>query len=280
MFYSIDAKDPERMKDLYAKYDYSLLSAGDVISNMINELNAKIFYIGNSGKIRRNQDDGMDHNTPWIFMNRSPERNCLLWHRIMFSIFGMLPIWCRLHCWKVVVRPRTLEELFLLKELQEGLKLPSKLGMEVRRRVHGQYGGYFYTNSKEEGFDRLDLVRKEIESFIAPVSSNPNEGIPVYLKLACTEFEHRFGPTDQYRPVTDIDRQNEDAINGCFESPSNAFIQPKHLRDHICQEWIHFAWDRGDPTVARFNKNKPLFPDVVKYNRPSQKNEILFRKFK
>jgi hypothetical protein len=259
MFDDTTKETPEMKMQLYHKYDYSLLSARDIISNMTPELQQGTFYLDSDGKM--NRDYRMDWNTPWIFGMSSPERNCLLWHRVMYGIFGMLPIWCRLNCWKVVVRPRTLEELFLLKELQENLRVPCKLGVETRKSVFGNYGGYFYTNSFEEGCDRLDQVRKAVASFISPKT-------PVYLKLGCTEFEHSFGPTDQYKAITKEEHRNEDTIRACFSEISCHFTQPQHLRDHIGQKWIHFAWERGDPTVTKFNKGEPLFPRCITYERP------------
>jgi len=258
MFDDTTKETPEPRMWLYEKYNYSLLSKGDVLSNMMPDLQNGLYYLRDDGLITRDQK--MDWNTPWIFGKRSPERNCLLWHRVMFGIFGMLPIWCRLNCWKVVVRPRNLEEHFMLKELQETLKLPCKLGMETRQQVHGNWGGYFYCNSFDEGCDRLDQVRKEVASFISPKT-------PVYLKLACTEFEHRFGPTTQYRTPTKEEYRNEDTIRGCFTKDLKQFTQPDHLLDHIGQRWIHFAWDRGDTTVSKFNNGKPLFPSCVTYER-------------
>lgn len=246
--------------DLYGKYDYTLLSAGDVVSSMATELRAGQLYLRlEDGKIDSPQPS-MEWNIPWVFAEKAPERECVLWHRIMYGKFGMLPIWCRKNCWKIVVRPRTLEELFMLKELQEHTKVPSKCGVETRGTVFGNYGGYFYTNSKEEGLDRLDRVRAEVGNHISP-------GIPVYLKLACTEFEHTFGPSTQYKEPTIQEHKNEDTIRGCFISLTFDSMQPKHLKDYICQKWIHFAWDRGDPTARMFNKNESLFPDIVKYEK-------------
>lgn len=246
--------------DLHGRYDYTLLSAGDVVSNMAPELRAGQLYLRlEDGKIDSPQPS-MEWNIPWIFAEKSPERACVLWHRIMYGKFGMLPIWCRQNCWKVVVRPRTLEELFMLKELQEHIKTPSKCGIETRETVFGNYGGYFYTNSKEEGMDKLDQVRTEVGNHISP-------DIPIYLKLACTEFEHTFGPSSQYKEPTIQEHKNEDTIRGCFISLTFDSMQPKHLKDYICQKWIHFAWDRGDPTARMFNKGESLFPDIVKYER-------------
>ena len=257
--FDFDSEILERKMELYKKYDYTLLTAGDVISNMLGELQTGAFHLRISdGKLDRKLN--LEWNTPWIFSEKAPERTCLLWHRIMYGKFGMLPIWCRQNCWKVVVRPRTLEELFQLKELQEYLRVPAKCGIETRTRVFGNYGGYFYTNSKEEGLDRLEQVRNEVSKHISPDT-------PVYLKLACTEFEHSFGPSTKYKEPTNEEYKNEDTIRGCFVIHAVDPVQPKHLKDHIAQEWIHFAWDRGDPTARMFNKDESLFPDIVKYEK-------------
>lgn len=241
------------------KYNYSHLSVGDVISNMKQDLQVGSYFLRMSdGKFDRNIS--MEWDTPWIFSEKAPERACLLWHRVMFGRFGMLPEWCRKHCWKVVVKPRTLEQLFMLKELQEMMRVPSKLGIETRQSVFGNYGGYFYTNSKEEGLDRMEEVRQNVNTHIS-------KDIPVYLKLGCTEFEHRFGRSDEYRPITDFERKNEDTIRGCFVIHAVDPAQPQHLKDYIAQKWIHYAWSHGDATVMKFNNGEPLFPETIKYQK-------------
>lgn len=252
--------------ELYGKYDYSLLSAGDVVSKMAPELQAGLFSLRlEDGKIDCTQP-ALQWNMPWIFAAKAPERACVMWFKIMFSKFGMLPIWCRQNCWKVAVKPRTIEELFSLKELQMRLGVPSKCGIETRETVFGDYGGYFYINSQEEGFDMLDRIRAEVAACISP-------DIPIHLKRGCTEFEYAFGPSDQWKKPTVQEHKNEDTIRGCFLSPAIDSLQPKHLQNYICQKWIHWAWDRGDPTVTKFNKGEPLFPYGVKYERELEPTE-------
>ena len=61
-------------------------------------------------------------------------------------------------CWKVVVRLKTLKQLFSLLQLQMRMGRPSKCGIEVRESVNGLYGGYFYNHSLEEGLECYSAV--------------------------------------------------------------------------------------------------------------------------
>ena len=69
-------------------------------------------------------------DAPWYYTRQHPELNCNLWHHITFRVFDILPQGC-MSCWKVVVRPRTVKELFMLLHIQEDhYKGACKLGME------------------------------------------------------------------------------------------------------------------------------------------------------
>ena len=137
---------------------------------------------------------GINWNVPWHYINDDPERaaRCrkLL---ILFQAFNFKPSFCRDSCWKVVVSPRTLRELYQLRLIQLDMvdadpKCWCKCGIEMRPINGGVlYGGYFYENSKEVGLKRWHEVRSLVDF-----------GIPVILKRHCTEMELRFGDPEKY----------------------------------------------------------------------------------
>lgn len=243
--------------ELYKKYDYSVLSEKDVISAMLPFFQNGQYFLRDDGKI--DSDYRVGHNSPWIFVKRSPNRECLIWHKIYFGVFNMLPSFCR-QCWKVVVRPKTLKQLFQLLELQKRMDRPCKCGIENRKTVHGLYGGYFYNDSIEEGFDCFDEVKAAVHEEISP-------DVSVILKRGCTEFELYFGPSNKWSEPTEDELRNEQMLDGVFVRNMFSHVQPEHLRARIMQEWIHFAYQWGDATSLDFNNGKPLFRPVVTYER-------------
>jgi len=208
---------------------------------------------------------GISHFKKWIFVSPDPDRKCSL-YQVIVDQCGFIPTKC-MDCWKVVVKPRTLHELMELLKLQHkftegvvGTDRFCKCGIEERTYVPQNYGGYFYTNSKEAGLSRYREVR--------PLVDVINPTIPVTLKRYCTEFEMNLGPSDKY--------QRPDWADG-FEALISRVIdldgmgvnstQPDYLIGHNIRKWIEFAWDRSDPTVTMYNQNQPLYTPSVTYHQ-------------
>ena len=71
---------------------------------------------------------------PWVYTQQFKGLRCDINQAVFWEIYKHIPTQCR-NCWKVVVRPRTLKELFDLYELQKDMGVPCKCGMEVRDTV-------------------------------------------------------------------------------------------------------------------------------------------------
>ena len=197
--------------------------------------------------------------TPWHHVRSHPHLKCGLWHQIMFSIVGgklpgrkFVPSPCQ-SCFKVVVRPKTLRQLFELLKLQKQMDVPSKCGIEKRPSVHGLYGGYFYTVGMEEGLERYKQVRQKVDEW-------PGLGpdIEVFLKRACTEYEHACGDSDTWE-ITKDQVEIEGLINRWVVSDDIEHKQPEKLIEHTHRQWIEWAYANGDPTYADFTGGKPLY---------------------
>lgn len=219
------------------------------------------------GKIRCEMYMAWDY--PWHHIAHIREVDCHMWHRVMFDVVGLLPIPC-LTCFKVVVRPRTLRQLFALLDLQLALDMPGKCGIEDRPQVFGNYGGYFYNRGIDDGLDCYGAVCDALlsDDLLAPLLDEVGERGEtkrVILKRGCTEFEAKFGRSDQWRPM-EWQEELERRVNDAFfrDYPKN--LQPDHVIEHIHEKWIRFAWDRGDPTAVYYNGGRPLYPPVVTYH--------------
>lgn len=203
---------------------------------------------------------GIDPNTNWIHTNPDPNRPCR-WYQLIFQNCDFIPTRC-MSCWKVVVRPRSLFELLKLYELQTELveKNPTcwcKCGWEERPWTHGNYGGYFYNDSRAIGEQRLDQVRDA-------VNRNISRDIDVFLKRYCTEMEIKYGDSLKYKRPDSADVMETAIIEGSYiERLSDP--QPQYLRDHIMSKWILNAYAVGDSSALYYNEGKHIYPQVRKY---------------
>lgn len=221
---------------------------------------------------------------PWVYVRPAMHKRCIFWHTIAFETYNLFPVGC-LNCWKVVVRPRTVEELFkLLDYQQETYTGFCKCGIEVRPFVHGNYGGYFYNDSLEEGLKCYDKVKSDIARFISPE-------IPVILKRACTEFELKYGDSSQWEDkIKDGTWAIKDAVHDFKPLPFETLIyrlnlisnkvqtpeslvpegcdyaQPGIVKVNVIQGWLEHAWSIGDKTAIKHNDGQYFFTPSTTYH--------------
>lgn len=200
------------------------------------------------------RQSSMAHNAPWIYVKPDPKARCDLYHRVFFRILNHIHSYCR-GCWKVVVRPQTLEQLFDLYELQRDLGVPCKCGTEHRSTVFGLYGGYFYCRTKEEGLMRIEQIRK----------SYPYD-VPIILKRYCTEFELEGKPSNEVEECTQEELDMEGYIESFFPRVYPSSIMPDHLIAAVMRRWIHYAYESGDETYKLFTNGEPLVPGYITYH--------------
>jgi hypothetical protein len=220
----------------------------------------------------------ISRDTPWIHTRQTLNFDCGLWHRITFNIVvaqlpddqKFVPRHCQ-DCFKVCIRPRTLDQLFELLKVQQKMYLPSKCGIELRDDVHGLYGGYYYSKGLEAGLQCYDAVVKALSEneVLAPLLDEVDEDnrtTKVILKRGCTEFERVFPKSNEWK-VTPEQNAIEDLIDGYVVQENMRLPQPDHLHYNIKRRWIEFAFKCGDPTYAKYNGDKPLFPKYVSFHQ-------------
>jgi hypothetical protein len=108
-------------------------------------------------------------------------------HMKVFRKFDIIPEYC-FDCYKIVVEPRNVVELFklmILFEKPENLNLvrdnTRKCMVEYRPRVPGTYKGFIY-------YRRLQEAEKSIRHVRAVIAREISGKIPVLLKRGCAEF--------------------------------------------------------------------------------------------
>jgi hypothetical protein len=196
--------------------------------------------------------------TPWIHFNHTTARHCGIWNRIYCRQFQLIPYFCRFHCWKTVVKPRTVKELFSLHDLMQGLNYPSKCGIDVRDYTPGPYAAFVYGDSLKEGQMYCAQMQKYVSENISP-------DIPVFLKRGCTEMEV-MKPSDQWDPYTPEEEMLERKLNDIFVKEETDAKQAYWLRNRIMRRWIRHAMSIGDETWKELaGEVNGMHPHVVQY---------------
>jgi hypothetical protein len=197
--------------------------------------------------------------TPWCHQKGIPQKHCSLDHDIMFNRFKIITPRC-LQCWKVVVTPRTFDELMKLKAMEAYMDVPSKCGIEMRDYTPKFYGGYFYNNSFEEGRACLEEVKKNTKEFIGPEVADE-----VILKRGCTEYEMVVGPSP-YWHITEEQEGLYEIAQSLIDVPRGAHVQDILQQRMVQIKWFLWAHMNGDMSYKEYNGGKALFPGYVKYN--------------
>jgi len=216
---------------------------------------------------------GLEITTPWIFELIAFDRICLLWHKVFWMKYGLCPSQCH-KCWKVVVIPETLEQLFALQKYQETLHLPSKCGIDKRNYTPHIYSGYWYSPLDQD----LDYARKLYERVAKGVKEQVGD-IKVILKRGCTEMEMGRGPSDQWE-YTEQMAMKERLLMAAYPEEhfaASKFPQPIMIKMHVWQQWIEWAWEHGDETVHKYIQ-RPLCPPPVTYHDSDHKAENFLSK--
>jgi hypothetical protein len=236
------------------------------------------WYWNEQGKFVRHPV-GPAVETPWIYHNMTFQ--CVKWHEVFFEHASgkkMVHSHCQ-QCYKVVIRPRTLEELVALENWQQTLLgVECKCGIELRDFVNRKhlYGGYFYNRGVEAGRMCYEQVKRWAndmhtyqDQFFEVLHDEP---MPVLLKLGCSEFERAIGPSDTYT-ITDEQRALEAALDDLmdfdpFAPEGKEFPQPDVLKEYVRTCWLRWAHHHGDMTYLKFMPDGKPFSETPAYYTP------------
>lgn len=198
----------------------------------------------------------------WIYIHPDIAARCQVYHSVFFNQLKHIHSYCR-NCYKVVVKPRNIVELFDLYERQKDMGTACKCGMEVRETTSSLWGGYFYNRGKEAGKEKYKEVRGLVDEYLSPET-------PVILKRYCTEFElgpDGKGPSDKTPDVTEEERQWELEVEAMFPQTGGlGGVQPVPIQAYIMRKWIHYAFKKGDTTYKQLTGGTPLMPPYVTYH--------------
>jgi len=242
----------------------------DPIGDLLGEQGT--FRIFHDNKIRSVIPLSVLWDGPWINVRICPYRNCFLWHSIYFNRYGIIYRKC-FNCWKVVIKPQTLEDLMTLLKIQTRMDLPSKCGIERRdyARHGGKYSGFFYaplSGEPQDGHKLLMKVRSELYKEL-PLST------PIFLKRGCTEMENKVGPSNEW-VYPERQKGFEAVLDAVFDIPPLPLPSPSLIMPMMFRKWIGFAYANGDPTTKKYYDDERIFGVVptIKYGTAENKKPV------
>ena len=199
---------------------------------------------GDKGKLKLNIRP-LAEVSPWYHVRRTTARQCGLWHDICFKRFNFVHSEC-LRCWKTVFvtdedpSKQTVQDLFIVRDILKSLDMPSKCGCDVRLYTPHRYATFIYGDSLEEGQMYYELAKDNLLSHY-PAGK-------VILKLACTEFEHHFGPTDTWEKFIPTWKNTQDYLRYFIEPQSEEYMLSllEHTDADTFRFWIEYAHGVGD----------------------------------
>lgn len=225
---------------------------------------------GETGMVTDSEFLHPDPNLPWIMVNNDGSRECDF-YRDVDKLYDVIPRPCSC-CWKVVVVPRTVKELFKLLDIQIKMSREDpycfcKCGIELRPEVERNYGGYFYCNDINQGIYRLQQVKEIVHREIDPE-------IKIVLKRGCTELERKYGPSNKW---DDLRTPEWDAIwdrlMKVFKLTKRLTKQPTLIQKHVMMRWIAHATSIGDPSIPEINGGSSMYPGYVTYDLPKEESK-------
>ena len=227
---------------------YDKLATIDIIIPPIEELLKQGMMVVRKGKIYYTVHSEADFVSQWVFSKRCGERDCDRWMKLYFAKYRIVPRGC-FNCWKVVVRPRTLKELFEIRKLQVELGFPGKCGVDNRpaSKRKGEYAAFWYCpfgGGVEGAREHHKVIEREVHKAVGFQT-------PVILKRACTEMEDAAGETCNW---VYPERQHilEDLLDSVFEFTEYPLEQPWFHKVRKMVQWIEKAIEIRDPTVGEF----------------------------
>jgi len=159
----------------------------------------------------------------------------------MFPVFDgtpYIPSGCQA-CWKVVVRPANVYELFMLLGVLQAAGFPSKCGMDHRRHTSQPYGGFVYCDDKEQAMEYREFLRPMVEQELSKATADK-----MIVKRGCTEFDQKL-PSDQWT-MTPAHRELERYLTDMFVFNGYEYHESEATIAFKLQDFILFANSIGD----------------------------------
>jgi len=210
---------------------------------------------------------------------------------MVFNKYKAIPKYC-FDCYKVLIAPRTVLELFKLMMIFDRIELPidnsRKCMVEERKYCSGTYKGYVFCRGMKEADEVLGIVQAAVHEDISP-------DVPVTIKRGCSEFEVAYpeytkmenGPVMHYNEDWQEyeDLVEEFLVTKDYVKPDIAAIKasgplPRYTPGEILgmQYWLRYAATIGDMSYIKLlgqiirpipNLERPPFKNTASAHTPA-----------
>ena len=233
------------------KFDYNQ-------NKKINNSEIVNFYKKSFNIVNKNLKK-IDTTEKQIYRQNPIDLNCSR-HFKIFNKFNVIPKFC-FGCFKVTVQTETVLELlklyFVFDKLYLGLQNSRKLIIDERENVPGNYKGFIYCSSVEEG----ENIKNKVKNILV---KNLGNDCSISLKRGCSEFALKY-PSYKKASINKNDMMPyEESWKGLEEIIDNriwnknskiGIIHPSltgpSLRDIlIMRNWLLYANKIGDNSFA------------------------------
>ena len=206
-----------------------------------------------AGQLEIQQDNTIDGDlhttldTPWIYSRYPGDRDCVKWSNYYFDKYNLIPRHCY-GCWKVAMKLPDFETAYRVSELQAKLGLPGKVGMDRRWYTPMLWSAFWYAPLG----GGLKKARKFYSVIAKAVKKEFKGELKPFLKRACTEFELKFGNSDQWQ-YTEAHRNLEALLDSVYAMDTTAKgTQLSLVRNHVMRQWFMYAHKHGDMTYIKY----------------------------
>lgn len=181
-------------------------------------------------------------------------------HHTVFKQFGVIPEEC-FECYKVLINPRTVVELFKLLMVFDKVGLPNnnvrKCMVERRDYCAGAYKGFVYCKGIKDA--------KEVRNILRPaVADEISSDVPIAIKRGCSEFAQAYPNFSPTKPGAAFMKYNknwrihEDFVDKNFVFTTQApDILPDGDASYTSSEiyamkyWLSYAATIGDTSYLK-----------------------------
>jgi type IV secretory pathway VirB4 component len=208
-------------------------------------------------------------HAPWIYISQGRFKYCSIW-QLWEEWFPKwegefyVPSGCQ-KCWKVVIRPQTVFELFQLYEILHSSHLPSKCGEDVRPWTKERWGGFIYADSQEQGHEYKNLIEPIVRQMVGGHVADT-----IHLKRGCTEYDRKQNSNEWF--LTPAQEKLEMYLNDIFIHDRGTFGESPFSIASKKQTFIERANSIGDLTWKMIPglENHNMTVDCVTYNRQEE----------
>ena len=197
-------------------------------------------------------------------------------HLAVFDRHHIIPKYC-FDCYKILIEPRTVMELFKLLMIFEKCALPydnsRKCMCEARADCAGAYKGFIYTRGMEEGKEVRNIVREVISEGISPK-------VRITLKRGCSEYARVYPGYARIKLGAALMQYNDDwqvhedsfdanagfgAVDVSREQDGNqTAYSPEEL--FAMRYWLRYAATIGDASYLKIAGG--TLPSLPRLKRP------------